>query len=148
MSNPTGWLGLLEQLGSKVTPLGSSTVGGTPREGVRHHPRHGKDRRSPQLSLCPRWARSLLSKLTVGNAGVKVYVDSSGLVRQLTVAVSGSVGSSKPFTFDAKATFSAYGAPVNIAAPPPGQVVTAKQLLKGSGSPPAGPPHGGPPPAI
>jgi hypothetical protein len=134
LADPANWLSILENHGGQVTPLGPSTVDGTAVQGysVTFDPSTIEGDLG-SLGL-PASARSALSKLTVTHAGFTVYVDGTGLVRQLSVDLSAGIGASGPLSVEETTTFSSYGAPVSITAPPPADVATAGELLKGAGA--------------
>jgi hypothetical protein len=126
--NPSVWQQLLAQGNNQATTLGSSTVDGTKVQGysVVISPSTLKSDLSSKL---PSWVGSALDKSTVGPLTLKVYVDDNNLVRRVTVTTQVSAGS-RSAQVQESTTYSAYGTPVDVTAPPPATVATLGQLMK------------------
>jgi hypothetical protein len=114
--NPAANLQLLAQEGNTVTPLGSSTVDGVTVQGYAVTVNPAVINSQLAQDNLPSWMRQTLSNVNFGTTSFKVFIVSVGE------------------TID----FSDYGAPVDIQAPPPDQVLDFSQFAQKLAGAPAG----------
>jgi hypothetical protein len=126
-------IALLHVLSSPANPassLGPSTIGPSAVSGYTVHLTQA--RLNADLSSAPRWMHQIMDQLQIppGGATYQVYVDKSGLVRQLSVTLDESLGSGAPVaTVLANLDFTHYGTLVAIPKPPVGQIASWGQFV-------------------
>jgi hypothetical protein len=136
--DPLTMMKSLQQKGWTVQSLGASTIGGTAVSGyaatlnsTQAAQQIQKELQSGEFSgEIPSNDGQGIEKMagSLGTITVDVYVDSSKLLRELSVQLGGGkLGVSESLKMD----FENYGTPVNIETPPPGDVVSMQQLEKG-----------------
>jgi hypothetical protein len=129
-NNPAAMLQILAQQGNTVVPLGPSTVDGVSVQGYSVSVDSSTIKQELQQAKLPSWMSGALANVNIQDTTLKVYVDSSGLLRRMGFNVNESVGSSAHASVDETLDFSDYGTPVDVSAPPPDQVVSFQQFLQ------------------
>jgi hypothetical protein len=131
--DPLTQLQLLEKKGATVQPLGTSTVDGVTVSGYAVTPSRAEERQRIQQEIAsgaipPQYAKQALGAVKLlGNLTTDVYFDQSGLLRKQTVQLGGGTSAASG---SVAITYSDYGAPGNIQAPPPSDVVSLSQFLQ------------------
>ena len=120
--NPAANLQLLSQEGNTVTPLGSSTVDGVTVQGYAVTVNPAVINSQLAQDNLPSWMRQTLSNVNFGTTSFKVFIDSHGLLRRESITMQES-SNAQSVSVGETIDLSDYGAPVNIQAPPPGQVL-------------------------
>jgi len=70
--------------------------------------------------------------MNVQDAGIRVFIDDAGNLRSFAIHMQ-TTGASGATTVDETLDLSDYGTPVDISAPPAGQVESFEQLLQTAG---------------
>jgi hypothetical protein len=132
-SDPAAALQALRQEGNTATDLGPSTVNGTNVEGYSVHVNPATIKNEIEQENLPAWMKQAAESVSESNVGYKVFVDTSGhlarVTTDLTVSASGT-SVNEGFTMD----FVHYGTPVNVTAPPGGEVATIQSFLQAAQS--------------
>jgi hypothetical protein len=129
-NDPAAMLRVLAQHGNTVVPIGSSTVNGVDVQGFSVNVNVAAVRAQLDNAHLPSWMHQAISGVNFNGANLKVYVDNSGLLRRFAMHVVVSPRSGGSATVDETLDFSDYGAPVNVSAPPPDQVLGFEQFLQ------------------
>jgi hypothetical protein len=117
--NPASFLLALTRKGLKVTPVGSSRIDGVESAGY--------DVKFPQdLSALGPGVGSLSSSVQQTLRGVRmhVWIDGSGLLRRMSMAIPESTLGTISFTMD----MTDYGVPVKVSAPPASEVQNLQSI--------------------
>jgi hypothetical protein len=122
-----------------VTPLGGSTVDGTAAHGYAVTISRSEIQSALANANLPDWIRQSVSKVNIGDAGIKVYIDDEGLLRRMSMAMHVSAGSTD-VTVRGSLTFSDYGSTVNVRVPPVDQVISYQQFVQDAAAQGAGMP--------
>jgi hypothetical protein len=133
-NNPGVMLQMLAQQGNTVVPLGASTIGGVAVNGYSVTVNPSSIEQQIKNADLPSWIQQAVGNLKVHDIAMKVYVDKAGLLRSFEVETSESSGSAGSVSFDETLDLSDYGTPVNVTAPPAGQVESYQQLLQAAGT--------------
>jgi hypothetical protein len=133
-SNPALMLQVLAHQGNTVVPLGPSTVDGVAVNGYSVTVDPSSVARQLKKADLPSWMQQAAAGLKVHNLDLKVYVDSSGMLRSFETQSSETVPGAGTVSFNEALDFSDYGAPVTVTAPPASQVESFQQLLQAAGS--------------
>jgi hypothetical protein len=136
-NNPAAMLRMLAQRGSTVTPLGGSTVDGTAVEGYAVTISRSEVQAELANTNLPDWIRQSVSKVDIGDAGIKVYVDGQGLLRRMGMSMQVSYGTGTVAVSESL-TFSDYGSAVSVSAPPSDQVIGFQQFVQDAAAQGAG----------
>jgi len=138
-SNPADMLQVLANQGDVVTPLGTSDVDGATVSG--YHvviPAAVLQRRLHQADLPAGVAQSAASVFGSGGLSMDLYVDTSGMLRRLTMDMHLTV-SGRSITAIVTEDTSNFGVPVSITAPPADQVMSLQDFeqvaMSATGSP-------------
>jgi hypothetical protein len=133
-SNPDVMLQMLAQQGNTVVPLGPSTVDGVAVEGYSVTVNPSAVAQQLKKASLPSWMQQAVAGLKVHDIHIKAFVDHSGLLRAFELQLTESSGEAGTVSFDETLGLSDYGTPVNVTAPPAGQVESFQQLLQTEGS--------------
>lgn len=131
--DPLTQLQVLEQKGATVTPLGSSTMGGTVVSGYSVTPSVAEEQQALQQEVqsgtIPASAVPMLQQelQAIGSPTMDVYFDGSGLLHKLTMTFGGG---SSGVSASVQMTFDGYGSTVNIAPPASSDVLSYAQFLQ------------------
>jgi hypothetical protein len=130
--NPVAMLRLLAAQGNTITPLGPSTIDGTPVQGYSVSINQNTLHRD--LAKLPSWMRQVTANTDVGAINYKIYIDGQNLLRRTTISMHMSVDSIS-LNMSETLDLTHYGVPFTVTAPPPAQVVTLQQLLQKAAGP-------------
>jgi hypothetical protein len=127
--NPAAMLRLLAERGNTVKPLGASTLDGVSVQG--YSVSVGQSALQSELASgdVPSWMRQAMSNVNLGALDFDVFVDGQGRLRRESMSMQMSAGS-VPVSFTMALDFSDYGSPVDVSAPPAGQVLDMQQFLQ------------------
>jgi hypothetical protein len=140
-SDPSTVLGYLRGAGADVHNLGQDTIGGSPT--THYLVTIDLDQATQgQSQDTQQGIRTLEQEIGSHKLPAQVWIDQAGRVRRISVkeTLTGSTASTAPTTtsqpsgalsFDFTATFSDYGVPVHITAPPPDQTTDLTTSLGG-----------------
>jgi hypothetical protein len=129
-NNPSVMLQMLAQQGNTVVALGPSTIDGVAVNGYSVTVNPAAAAEQLKKTALPAWMQQAVAGLSVHDITLKVYIDNAGLLRSFQEALTESTTASGPVTVDETLTFSDYGTPVVVSAPPASQVETYQQLLQ------------------
>ncbi len=131
IENPSALLHQLQSQGDPVDSLGLTTYDGTSvNEYSVTIPLSQLDKDLGQL---PADDRQLASGLLPSSITEKVYIDGNGLLRGILLPISFSL-SGHTLTETVQMSYSNYGTPVSVTAPPASEVATLQQLEAAEGS--------------
>lgn len=131
--DPMTQLKVLAQRGSTVVPLGTSTIDGTTVSGYAVTPTLAEEQQELQKelasgtipqTLAPDVQRALQ---TIGTPTTDVYIDSSNLLREISVTIGSS---SSAMSGTVKMAFSDYGTPVSIEPPASSDVISYSDFVQ------------------
>jgi hypothetical protein len=134
-TDPADLLSSLTAISSGVTDLGTTTIRGVQVTGYRVNIDPVK-----AAARVPRWERAsfleFAQSLGAGAIPVDVWVDRQNLVRrvELSLHLPGGMGAPASSRVVQATDFYDFGVPVQVSAPPPAQVATMSQFIKGGSS--------------
>jgi hypothetical protein len=132
-SDPAAALQALRQEGNTATDLGPSTVNGTKVEGYSVQVNPATIKKEIAQANLPAWMKQAADSVSETNVNYKVFVDTSGHLARMTTDLTASTSGTsvkEGFSMD----FVHYGTPVNITAPPSGEVATFQSFLQAAES--------------
>jgi hypothetical protein len=132
-SDPAAALQALRQEGNTATDLGPSTINGTNVEGYSVQVNPATINKKIAQADLPAWMKQAAEGVSATNVGYKVFVDTSGHLARLSTDLTASASGTsvnEGFSMD----FVHYGAPVNVTAPPAGEVATFQSFLQAAES--------------
>jgi hypothetical protein len=129
-NNPSVMLQMLAQQGNTVVALGPTTIDGVAVNGYSVTVNPSAVAEQLKKSALPLWMQQAVAGLSVHDITLKVYIDNAGLLRSFQEALTESTTASGPVTVNETLSFSDYGTPVVVTAPPASQVETFQQLLQ------------------
>jgi hypothetical protein len=131
-NNPTVMLQMLAQQGNTVVPLGRSTVNGVAVNGYSVTVDPSSIAQKIKSANLPSWLQQAVAGMKVQDAGIRVFIDDAGNLRSFAIHMQ-TTGASGATTVDETLDLLDYGTPVDISAPPAGQVESFEQLLQTAG---------------
>jgi hypothetical protein len=142
-SNPAMSLAVLAQHGNTVRTLGTKAIDGVTCSGYSVTPSRQAMIAAVQRELAAQGRNDASASTVLQTIGsmlqptITVWFDAQGLLRQMSMQFGMQLQqgtSNGSFGADMDVTFSNYGTPVRISAPPPSDTVSSSSLLKGLGS--------------
>jgi hypothetical protein len=143
--NPVAMLKLYAEQGNTVSRLGRSTINGIAVDGYSVTVNPAAVSRSLARAKLPAWIRQMMASVDLQKVTSDLYIDNSGSLRRYSIQMRLTVAAGQTATLNEVVDLSDFGAPVEIAVPPSGQVASFQQFLQAvkAGSPQQGAPTPG-----
>ncbi len=133
-TNPSAMLRMLAQQGNTVVALGPSTLDGVAVNGYDVTVNASKVSQELKKANLPSWIQQSLTGLKTKNVDLKVFVDNANLLRAFQFQTTESTKAAGQLSVSETISFSHYGTPVSVSAPPADQTIGFQQFIQAEGS--------------